>query len=87
MRATEAELREALQACIPVLETAENEYASQNYLIKEKQAIQLRQRIRELLSRTDPVVSSGHCKEKKKPGGCQLHNLHCGYPNCDIKKE
>ncbi len=23
------------------------------------------------------------CPEKLKPGGCQLHNLHCGYPKCD----
>jgi hypothetical protein len=25
----------------------------------------------------------GHCEENRKPGGCQLHNLHCGYPDCD----
>ena len=25
----------------------------------------------------------GHCKEKVKPGGCQLHNLQCNYPDCD----
>jgi hypothetical protein len=24
-----------------------------------------------------------HCPEKLKPGGCQLHNLHCGYPKCN----
>lgn len=23
------------------------------------------------------------CPEKQKPGGCQLHNLQCGYPVCD----
>jgi hypothetical protein len=23
------------------------------------------------------------CEEKAKPNGCQLHNLHCGYPNCE----
>ncbi len=23
------------------------------------------------------------CPEKAKPEGCQLHNLHCGYPNCE----
>lgn len=23
------------------------------------------------------------CKEKLKPGGCQLHNLHCGWPKCN----
>lgn len=26
---------------------------------------------------------TGGCPEKAKPGGCQLHNLHCGYPKCD----
>jgi len=24
------------------------------------------------------------CEEQSKPEGCQLHNLHCGYPNCTI---
>jgi hypothetical protein len=24
-----------------------------------------------------------YCPEKRKPGGCQLHNLHCGYPKCN----
>lgn len=23
------------------------------------------------------------CPEKLKPGGCQLHNLHCGWPKCN----
>lgn len=32
-----------------------------------------------------PVVTTGHCKEKAKPGGCQLHNLQCEYPKCDQK--
>jgi len=27
--------------------------------------------------------TTGHCKEHAKPGGCQLHNLHCGWPDCD----
>lgn len=30
--------------------------------------------------------TTGHCKERSKPGGCQLHNLHCGYPQCDRKQ-
>ena len=24
-----------------------------------------------------------HCSEKLKKGGCQLHNLHCGWPKCN----
>lgn len=27
--------------------------------------------------------AKAYCAEMKKPGGCQLHNLHCGYPNCN----
>lgn len=36
----------------------------------------------------EPVAeyTTGHCARKKAPGGCQLHNLQCGYPNCDRKK-
>jgi hypothetical protein len=30
--------------------------------------------------------TTGHCKEKRKPGGCQLHNIHCGFPACDRKE-
>lgn len=26
------------------------------------------------------------CPEKLKPGGCQLHNLHCGWPACNKEK-
>ena len=34
----------------------------------------------------EPVAyTTGHCKEKAKPKGCQLHNLQCGYPKCDRK--
>lgn len=25
----------------------------------------------------------GHCDEHKRAGGCQRHNLQCGYPDCD----
>jgi hypothetical protein len=32
-----------------------------------------------------PRYTTGHCKEKAKPGGCELHNHHCGYPECDRK--
>lgn len=31
------------------------------------------------------AFTEGHCDEKRKPGGCQLHNMHCGYPACDRK--
>ncbi len=26
------------------------------------------------------------CPERLKPGGCQLHNLHCGWPACNKEK-
>ncbi|WP_427852931.1 hypothetical protein [Stenotrophomonas acidaminiphila] len=30
-----------------------------------------------------PTYTTGHCENHKKPGGCPLHNLQCGYPQCD----
>lgn len=27
---------------------------------------------------------TGYCRHKNSPGGCQLHNIYCGYPKCDI---
>lgn len=29
--------------------------------------------------------TTGHCKNHSQPGGCQLHNVQCGYPACDRK--
>jgi hypothetical protein len=35
----------------------------------------------------EPVAyTTGRCIEKAKPGGCQLHNLHCNFPACDRKE-
>lgn len=31
----------------------------------------------------EPDKQANYCPEKLKPGGCQLHNLHCGYPRCN----
>lgn len=33
----------------------------------------------------EPAYTTGHCENKKHPKGCQLHNLHCGWPKCDRK--
>lgn len=27
--------------------------------------------------------TTGHCENKRQPGGCHLHNLQCGWPKCD----
>jgi hypothetical protein len=33
-----------------------------------------------------PVAhTTGHCENHKQKGGCQLHNLQCGWPDCDRK--
>lgn len=42
-------------------------------------------RVGRVYSAKKPAVqpATGHCKERAKPGGCPLHNLHCGYPECD----
>ena len=31
----------------------------------------------------EPGKPIDFCPEKLKPGGCQLHNLQCGYPKCN----
>lgn len=31
-------------------------------------------------------VAEIHCPEKRKPGGCSLHNLQCGWPTCNTPK-
>ena len=33
-----------------------------------------------------PAYTTGHCEYNKQPGGCQQHNLHCGWPKCDQKE-
>lgn len=32
---------------------------------------------------SEPAWTYGHCEHKRAPGGCQLHNLQCAYPDCD----
>ena len=34
----------------------------------------------------EPVAyTTGHCEHHKQKNGCQLHNLQCGWPDCDRK--
>ena len=49
----------------------------------ERRSALVRESISRLRAITEPQITTGHCREKAKPGGCQLHNLHCGYPKCD----
>jgi|GEM_PF-1654776 len=37
------------------------------------------------LADAQPGFTTGHCQNNKQLGGCQLHNLQCGWPNCDRK--
>ncbi len=44
----------------------------------------LRERLAQL--EQEPVAyTTGHCEHHKQKGGCQLHNLQCGWPDCDRK--
>ena len=38
---------------------------------------------RQTVNRDIQNPSKNGCPEKNKPGGCQLPNVHCGYPQCD----
>ena len=40
---------------------------------------------RAALAQPEQKYTTGHCPHKKAVGGCQLHNLQCGYPDCDRK--
>jgi hypothetical protein len=54
-----------------------------------KRCKELRARIEELeqnVQAPEPKYTVGHCANNRVPGGCQLHNLQCGYPDCDRKK-
>jgi len=39
--------------------------------------------VRQMQAGNAPAYTTGHCENHKKPGGCPLHNLQCGYPQCD----
>lgn len=39
--------------------------------------------LRQPVSDAVRTFTTGHCKNNAQPGGCQLHNLQCGYPACD----
>ena len=43
----------------------------------------MRQTLAKLDAQFVPASTVDYCPEKLKPGGCQLHNLHCGYPECN----
>ena len=54
-----------------------------------KRCKELRTRIDQLEQSSivsEPKYTVGHCANNRVPGGCQLHNLQCGYPGCDRKK-
>lgn len=37
------------------------------------------------LADVQPSFTTGHCQHNNRLGGCQLHNMQCGWPNCDRK--
>lgn len=57
----------------------------EKYFVTYQQALTLKE-----LGFNEPCLKmSEHkkiCEEHVKPGGCQLHNLHCGYPDCITDK-
>lgn len=50
--------------------------------------LELKNALRDRLAQPEqePVAhTTGHCENHKQKGGCQLHNLQCGWPDCDRK--
>ena len=83
------ELEAALKQALEVLETSTDwNVSATGRQLKSMQVITaLRTRLAQPPLPVQPeVFTTGHCREKAKPGGCQLHNIHCGFPDCDRKK-
>lgn len=73
---------EALKLALEALENAEYGDYDKKELNKAITAI------REALAQPEqePVAyTTGHCENHKQKGGRQLHNLQCGWPDCDRK--
>ena len=74
---------EALKLALEALEVATTPLAKDR-----QEVLRARAAIREALAQPeqDPVAyTTGHCENHKQKGGCQLHNLQCGWPDCDRK--
>jgi hypothetical protein len=51
----------------------EGDYSGGTHLVRQKEWLPIKGAFR--LKKV--------CEEHTKLNGCQLHNLHCGYPNCE----
>jgi hypothetical protein len=74
-----------LETILAALDNAPGNYYEDSQVATHYKAIELVQN--ELSKLKVPDFTTGHCSNKKSYGGCQLHNLQCGYPNCDRKYE
>ena len=55
-------------------------------MVEEQQRMAKRIAALEAQPEQEPVAhTTGHCENHKQKGGCQLHNLQCGWPDCDRK--
>ena len=55
-------------------------------MVEEQQRMAKRIEEFEAQPEQKPVAyTTGHCENHKQKGGCQLHNLQCGWPDCDRK--
>lgn len=70
------------KAALALANAAEFRITGAGLFASEADIEQLCKEVREALAaQAEPVAI--HCPEKRKPGGCQLHNLHCGWPECN----
>jgi hypothetical protein len=78
-----------IEAMKQALEALENTTPTGFNMERDKQfyaaITALRTAIAEAEKQEPVAYTTGHCKQKAQPGGCQLHNVHCGYPDCDRK--
>lgn len=79
--------KELMQQALEALEWHENAWSAYRYApaeISQTTIDALRDRL--VQQGQEPVTyTTGHCEQHKQNGGCQLHNLQCGWPDCDRK--
>lgn len=76
--------REVLERVLEALALAERTSYSET---NQDKFIAAADKLRALLDTpSEPKHTTGHCANHAMKGGCQLHNLQCGYPACDRKE-
>ena len=86
LRAAAQQALEVLKLCTPKPRPTDDDYAEQGWKEHNAAITALRAALAQQAEPVEPAAyTTGHCENHKQKGGCQLHNLQCGWPDCDRK--